>query len=73
MTALTTALRDPSVSLPRHVSLRQQSIDIESINVQKPSLDEVFFALTGHDTGQDNSAHDGDPTTEPTPELEAVR
>src|SRR6185436_17467255 len=55
------------------VSLRQQGIDIESINVQKPSLDEVFFALTGHDTGQDNSAHDGDPTTEPTPELEAVR
>jgi ABC-2 type transport system ATP-binding protein len=55
------------------VSLRQQGIDIESINVQKPSLDEVFFALTGHDTGRDNSAHDDDPTTEPTPELEAVR
>jgi ABC-2 type transport system ATP-binding protein len=56
------------------VSLRERGIAIDSVNVQKPSLDEVFFALTGHDTGQDTSAHDDDPTTEPTTaELEAVR
>jgi ABC-2 type transport system ATP-binding protein len=56
------------------VSLRELGIAIESVNVQKPSLDEVFFALTGHDTGRvDDAAHDDDPTTEPTPELEAVR
>src|SRR3954470_1267006 len=33
------------------VAMREHGFDIESVNVSKPSLDEVFFALTGHDTG----------------------
>jgi ABC-2 type transport system ATP-binding protein len=37
------------------VALRDQGVSIESVTVQKPSLDEVFLALTGHDT------HDEDP------------
>jgi ABC-2 type transport system ATP-binding protein len=50
------------------IALRERHIDIESVSVQKPSLDEVFLALTGHDTA-DTAA--GSPT--PTPELEVVR
>src|SRR6478736_1019318 len=38
------------------VALRDRGVAIESVTVQKPSLDEVFLALTGHDT------HDGTPT-----------
>ncbi|MDN5934265.1 MAG: ATP-binding cassette domain-containing protein, partial [Pseudonocardia sp.] len=34
------------------VALRQAGISITSVNVAKPTLDEVFLALTGHDTGQ---------------------
>jgi ABC-2 type transport system ATP-binding protein len=51
------------------VALREQGIAVDSVSVQKPSLDEVFLALTGHDTGQSES----DPSTDTTPELEAVR
>src|SRR3954451_639308 len=44
------------------VGLRQQQIHIDSVTVQKPSLDEVFLALTDHDTGEtDDSA--GSPST----------
>jgi ABC-2 type transport system ATP-binding protein len=32
------------------VALRDRGVAIESVTVQKPSLDEVFLALTGHDT-----------------------
>lgn len=32
------------------VALRDHDVAIESVTVQKPSLDEVFLALTGHDT-----------------------
>jgi ABC-2 type transport system ATP-binding protein len=50
------------------VGLRQRSIAVDSVSVQKPSLDEVFLALTGHDTTDAD-----DPTPETTPELETVR
>jgi ABC-2 type transport system ATP-binding protein len=39
------------------VALRDRGVVIESVTVQKPSLDEVFLALTGHDT------HDGTPAS----------
>jgi len=39
------------------VALRDRGVGIESVTVQKPSLDEVFLALTGHDT------HDGAPAS----------
>ena len=53
------------------VGLREQHIHIDSVTVQKPSLDEVFLALTGHDTGES-----GDPdstATHDSNDLEAVR
>jgi ABC-2 type transport system ATP-binding protein len=64
---------DPSVDLL--VALRDRGVAIESVTVQKPSLDEVFLALTGHDTGQDTTqetATADDPTTS-THQMEASR
>jgi daunorubicin/doxorubicin transport system ATP-binding protein len=34
------------------IGLRQAGVGIESVSVDKPTLDEVFLALTGHDTGE---------------------
>jgi ABC-2 type transport system ATP-binding protein len=33
------------------IGLREAGIGIDSVSVDKPTLDEVFLALTGHDTG----------------------
>ena len=58
------------------VALRERGIAIDSVNVQKPSLDEVFMVLTGHDAGDgDTQAGDTEnPTDEnTTADLEAVR
>lgn len=33
------------------IGLRQAGLGITAATVQKPTLDEVFLALTGHDTG----------------------
>ena len=52
------------------VALRERRIQIDSVNVQKPSLDEVFLALTGHDT---HETEDADPSTTHSDDLEAVR
>ena len=53
------------------VTLRERGIAIDSFNVQKPSLDEVFMVLTGH------GAESGEPDTtdreNTSSELEAVR
>jgi len=37
------------------IGLRQAGVGITSVSVAKPTLDEVFLALTGHDTGQPES------------------
>lgn len=37
------------------VALREQGVGIESLTVQKPSLDEVFMALTGHGTDTEST------------------
>ncbi|EHN09248.1 Daunorubicin resistance ABC transporter ATP-binding subunit [Patulibacter medicamentivorans] len=52
------------------IGLRQAGVGITSVSVAKPTLDEVFLAITGHDTNQDQ-----DPTTSPTdePALEVAR
>jgi ABC-2 type transport system ATP-binding protein len=55
------------------VALRDQSIDIDSVSVQKPSLDEVFLALTGHDTAEPENETETETDADPTPELETVR
>ena len=52
-----------TVPLPRSdravdvlLALREAGITIESVAVAKPSLDEVFLALTGHDTNPADDA-----------------
>jgi ABC-2 type transport system ATP-binding protein len=37
------------------IGLRQAGVSITSVSVDKPTLDEVFLAITGHDTGQDET------------------
>jgi ABC-2 type transport system ATP-binding protein len=44
------------------VGLRQSGVSIASVSVAKPTLDEVFLALTGHDTGEAGAA--GSPETD---------
>jgi ABC-2 type transport system ATP-binding protein len=51
---LTVALERSDQAIDILLALREAGIAIDSIAVQKPSLDEVFLALTGHD------AHEGD-------------
>jgi daunorubicin/doxorubicin transport system ATP-binding protein len=46
------ALDDTDRAADVLISLRQAGISITSVNVDKPTLDEVFLAITGHDTGQ---------------------
>jgi ABC-2 type transport system ATP-binding protein len=56
------------------IGLREQHIAIESMTVQKPSLDEVFLALTGHDTSAGDVPEDAEePEPDHTPNLETVR
>jgi ABC-2 type transport system ATP-binding protein len=45
-------LDDADVAGDVLIGLRQAAVPIASLSVAKPSLDEVFLALTGHDTGQ---------------------
>jgi ABC-2 type transport system ATP-binding protein len=33
------------------IGFRQAGVQITSVSVAKPTLDEVFFAITGHGTG----------------------
>jgi ABC-2 type transport system ATP-binding protein len=54
------------------VTLRERGIDIDSVNVQKPSLDEVFMALTVHGAGSDDTENTEN-TESTTAALEAVR
>jgi ABC-2 type transport system ATP-binding protein len=83
---LTPEARRVNVALQRNdqavdvlVRLREHGVAIESVTVSKPSLDEVFLALTGHDTKEtDETAPDGsdglaDDSPTHTDDLEAVR
>ena len=45
------------------IALRQSNLSISSVTVQKPTLDEVFLALTGHDAA-DQTAEDADPESD---------
>jgi ABC-2 type transport system ATP-binding protein len=51
------------------IALRQAGISVTSVNVDKPTLDEVFLAITGHDTTENEQTDS--PTDEP--ELEVAR
>jgi ABC-2 type transport system ATP-binding protein len=52
------------------IALRQAGISITSVSVDKPTLDEVFLAITGHDTGQSDDTDDSRPDERP---LEVAR
>jgi ABC-2 type transport system ATP-binding protein len=56
----------PSRAADVLVGLRDAGIDIASVSVAKPTLDEVFLALTGHDTHDhgDGQAADAEPALE---------
>jgi ABC-2 type transport system ATP-binding protein len=46
------------------IGLRQAGVSIASVSVAKPTLDEVFLALTGHDTGEPDQPGEPDPPSE---------
>lgn len=76
--ALNVPLRDADQAADALIALRERALSVESVTVAQPTLDEVFLALTGHDTGQDDAAHDAgdtDPRHDTThdDELEPVR
>jgi ABC-2 type transport system ATP-binding protein len=50
---LTVAMTRSDQAVDVLLALREVGIGIESVAVAKPSLDEVFLALTGHDTHED--------------------
>jgi ABC-2 type transport system ATP-binding protein len=67
---LTVPLQRSDQAVDVLVTLRERGIAIDSVNVQKPSLDEVFMVLTGHGADDDR----GESTDANTfPELEPVR
>jgi len=49
---VTVKLDTPDRAADVLIELRQAGIAIASVNVSKPTLDEVFLELTGHDTGE---------------------
>jgi ABC-2 type transport system ATP-binding protein len=49
--AVTAPMTDPETITDLLVALRKQGINLDEVSVQKPTLDEVFLAITGHDTG----------------------
>jgi ABC-2 type transport system ATP-binding protein len=55
------------------IGLREQHIAIESMTVQKPSLDEVFLALTGHDTSEPDPTSEKQTDADHNEDLETVR
>jgi ABC-2 type transport system ATP-binding protein len=52
------------------IALREAAVAITSVSVDKPTLDEVFLTLTGHDAAPDGEP---DPTEHDEPALEVVR
>src|ERR1700712_2790146 len=52
------ALADADRAAEALIALRQAEISIASVSVAKPTLDEVFLALTGHDTSEAEPAQD---------------
>ncbi|MFF0489658.1 ATP-binding cassette domain-containing protein [Nocardia sp. NPDC003482] len=51
---VTAPLDDPGVTADLLIRLRDNDIRVDEITVSKPSLDEVFFALTGHGAEDQN-------------------
>lgn len=54
------------------IDLRQAGVSITSVSVAKPSLDEVFMAITGHETSPEESSAD-EPAADDAPQMEVAR
>ena len=63
---LNVALTDANDAAEVLIALRQAGLSISSASVQKPTLDEVFLALTGHGTDDGPAPADTDLTLEMT-------
>jgi ABC-2 type transport system ATP-binding protein len=50
--ALTAQLANPDRAAPAIAALSEAGIAVTDFSLGRPSLDEVFFALTGHTTGE---------------------
>jgi ABC-2 type transport system ATP-binding protein len=48
---LTVPLQDADAAADVLIGLRQAGLSVTSVSVDKPTMDEVFLALTGHDAG----------------------
>ncbi|MEU6565003.1 ATP-binding cassette domain-containing protein [Nocardia nova] len=57
---ITAPLSDPGVTADLLIRLRDNDIHVDEITVSKPSLDEVFFALTGHGAESEDPATDSE-------------
>jgi ABC-2 type transport system ATP-binding protein len=62
---LNVALTDANQAAEVLIALRQSGISITSVTVQKPTLDEVFLALTGHGA-EEGATSSGSDDTDPT-------
>lgn len=56
--AISVTLADPDQAADVLIALRQRHLSVAAISVQQPTLDEVFFALTGHDAQPKNQTDD---------------
>jgi ABC-2 type transport system ATP-binding protein len=54
------ALDTPDRAADVLIGLRESGIHVTSVSVDKPTLDEVFLAITGHDTGEAGHDHTTD-------------
>jgi ABC-2 type transport system ATP-binding protein len=55
------------------IALREAGVGIVSVSVAKPTLDEVFLAITGHDAGQRDEEGGDDITAHDEPALEVAQ
>ena len=70
------ALADADRAAEALIALRQAGISIASVSVAKPTLDEVFLALTGRDTGDHGPGEapaDHETQNQTSNQMEAVR
>jgi ABC-2 type transport system ATP-binding protein len=51
------------------IGFREAGVSIASVSVAKPTLDEVFLAITGHDTGEDSETSENTQSDEPLLEI----
>jgi ABC-2 type transport system ATP-binding protein len=55
------------------IGFRQAGVAIASVSVAKPTLDEVFLAITGHGTGQDDDQDTAEPAAAADVPLEVIK